>query len=141
MCPVHRFGSQTWMCRLQDSTARTRRPSTPAMMVTTVILPEPPSVTQLENGEKGQKAQVAKTEHRDRTGGKAEQQVIVPAQAGNRASAIAGGRARERRKIRSFRCCTHSAHAWFVSGAPGEIRTPDLLLRRQSLYPSELRAR
>src|ERR1700722_7087308 len=27
------------------------------------------------------------------------------------------------------------------SGAPGEIRTPDLLLRRQSLYPSELRAR
>src|ERR1700722_18327586 len=25
-------------------------------------------------------------------------------------------------------------------GAPGEIRTPDLLLRRQSLYPSELRA-
>src|ERR1700677_902218 len=23
-------------------------------------------------------------------------------------------------------------------GAPGEIRTPDLLLRRQSLYPSEL---
>ena len=27
------------------------------------------------------------------------------------------------------------------SGAPGEIRTPDLLLRRQSLYPAELRAR
>ena len=26
------------------------------------------------------------------------------------------------------------------SGAPGEIRTPDLLLRRQSLYPAELRA-
>jgi hypothetical protein len=26
------------------------------------------------------------------------------------------------------------------NGAPGEIRTPDLLLRRQSLYPSELRA-
>src|SRR5947209_19568795 len=25
-------------------------------------------------------------------------------------------------------------------GAPGEIRTPDLLLRRQSLYPTELRA-
>jgi hypothetical protein len=24
------------------------------------------------------------------------------------------------------------------NGAPGEIRTPDLLLRRQSLYPSEL---
>ena len=27
------------------------------------------------------------------------------------------------------------------NGAPGEIRTPDLLLRRQSLYPPELRAR
>ena len=27
------------------------------------------------------------------------------------------------------------------NGAPGEIRTPDLLLRRQSLYPAELRAR
>ena len=27
------------------------------------------------------------------------------------------------------------------TGAPGEIRTPDLLLRRQSLYPAELRAR
>jgi hypothetical protein len=27
------------------------------------------------------------------------------------------------------------------NGAPGEIRTPDLLLRRQPLYPSELRAR
>jgi hypothetical protein len=27
------------------------------------------------------------------------------------------------------------------AGAPGEIRTPDLLLRRQSLYPAELRAR
>jgi len=26
-------------------------------------------------------------------------------------------------------------------GAPGEIRTPDPLLRRQTLYPSELRAR
>src|SRR5436853_3099823 len=26
------------------------------------------------------------------------------------------------------------------TGAPGEIRTPDLLLRRQSLYPAELRA-
>src|SRR5437899_12664085 len=28
-----------------------------------------------------------------------------------------------------------------ASGAPGEIRTPDLLLRMQSLYPAELRAR
>jgi thymidylate synthase ThyX len=27
------------------------------------------------------------------------------------------------------------------TGAPGEIRTPDLLLRRQSLHPAELRAR
>ncbi len=27
------------------------------------------------------------------------------------------------------------------SGAPGEIRTPDPLLRRQMLYPAELRAR
>ena len=26
-------------------------------------------------------------------------------------------------------------------GAPGAIRTPDLLLRRQALYPAELRAR
>ncbi len=43
---------------------------------------------------------------------------------------------------------THSAHEreglmgkLLKSGAPGEIRTPDLLLRRQSLYPAELRAR
>jgi hypothetical protein len=28
-----------------------------------------------------------------------------------------------------------------TNGAPGEIRTPDLLLRRQPLYPAELRAR
>ena len=27
-----------------------------------------------------------------------------------------------------------------VNGAPGEIRTPGLLLRRQPLYPAELRA-
>ena len=27
-----------------------------------------------------------------------------------------------------------------VNGAPGEIRTPDLLIRSQSLYPAELRA-
>ena len=27
------------------------------------------------------------------------------------------------------------------SGAPGEIRTPDLLVRSQTLYPAELRAR
>src|ERR1044072_6517966 len=29
---------------------------------------------------------------------------------------------------------------WWDFGAPGEIRTPDLLLRRQPLYPAELRA-
>ena len=28
-----------------------------------------------------------------------------------------------------------------VSGAPGETRTPDLLVRSQPLYPTELRAR
>src|SRR5450631_98564 len=28
-----------------------------------------------------------------------------------------------------------------LNGAPGEIRTPDLTLRRRSLYPAELRAR
>jgi hypothetical protein len=28
-----------------------------------------------------------------------------------------------------------------TSGAPGEVRTPDLVLRRHTLYPSELRAR
>src|ERR1700683_608746 len=27
-----------------------------------------------------------------------------------------------------------------LNGAPGEIRTPDLLIRSQSLYPAELRA-
>ncbi len=27
-----------------------------------------------------------------------------------------------------------------IGGAPGEIRTPDPLLRRQTLYPTELRA-
>jgi hypothetical protein len=41
------------------------------------------------------------------------------------------------------RWISHSS-AWLVrrgTGAPGEIRTPDLLLRRQPLYPAELRAR
>jgi hypothetical protein len=28
-----------------------------------------------------------------------------------------------------------------IIGAPGEIRTPDLLVRSQTLYPTELRAR
>ncbi len=39
---------------------------------------------------------------------------------------------------RIFRCFTGEGKR---NGAPGEIRTPDLLLRRQSLYPAELRAR
>ena len=30
---------------------------------------------------------------------------------------------------------------FFISGAPGEIRTPDRLVRSQVLYPAELRAR
>ncbi len=29
---------------------------------------------------------------------------------------------------------------WFI-GAPGEIRTPDLVVRSHALYPTELRAR
>jgi hypothetical protein len=29
----------------------------------------------------------------------------------------------------------------FIYGAPGEIRTPDHLVRSQVLYPAELRAR
>ena len=29
---------------------------------------------------------------------------------------------------------------WQLYGAPGEIRTPGLLIRSQSLYPAELRA-
>jgi hypothetical protein len=29
----------------------------------------------------------------------------------------------------------------FICGAPGEIRTPDRLVRSQVLYPAELRAR
>ena len=28
-----------------------------------------------------------------------------------------------------------------INGAPGAIRTPDLVLRRHTLYPAELRAR
>ena len=40
-----------------------------------------------------------------------------------------------RKKVSGRSRITRARH-----GAPGEIRTPDLLLRRQSLYPSELRA-
>jgi hypothetical protein len=43
--------------------------------------------------------------------------------------------------------CTHSEHdaegtgaKLLKNGAPGEIRTPDLQLRRLPLYPAELRA-
>ncbi len=32
-------------------------------------------------------------------------------------------------------------HFCWENGAPGETRTPDPLLRRQTLYPTELRAR
>ena len=35
---------------------------------------------------------------------------------------------------------TSPAVAGDVSSAPGEIRTPDLLIRSQMLYPAELRA-
>ena len=45
------------------------------------------------------------------------------------------GKAVQRGKRRNWR------RTMRVTGAPGEIRTPDLLLRRQSLYPTELRAR
>jgi hypothetical protein len=39
------------------------------------------------------------------------------------------------------RCVTHvSGPDPEKSGAPGETRTPDPLLRRQTLYPTELRA-
>jgi hypothetical protein len=34
----------------------------------------------------------------------------------------------------------HLTVAFFYNGAPGEIRTPDLLVRSQLLYPAELRA-
>ena len=33
------------------------------------------------------------------------------------------------------------AESSVVNGGPGEIRTPDLLVRSQTLYPTELRAR
>ena len=35
---------------------------------------------------------------------------------------------------------SHFEVALILSGAPGEIRTPDLLVRSQTLYPTELRA-
>ncbi len=35
---------------------------------------------------------------------------------------------------------TLSARKFLIKSAPGEIRTPDLLVRSQALYPTELRA-
>ena len=37
--------------------------------------------------------------------------------------------------------CFEGAGGWLGSGAAGEIRTPDLVLRRHALYPSELQPR
>lgn len=43
----------------------------------------------------------------------------------------------------TIRCVNHFATSTMMinkNGAPGEIRTPDNLLRRQMLYPTELQA-
>ena len=50
---------------------------------------------------------------------------------------------KKRRKFRraSKRCNLLRRREREKYGAPGEIRTPDLMLRRHSLYPAELRAR
>src|SRR5882672_10022455 len=58
---------------------------------------------------------------------------------GKRGLAIRPFRGRDRVEMRrrSLRQLTDFSR---VSGAPGEIRTPDPLLRRQTLYPTELRA-
>ena len=40
-----------------------------------------------------------------------------------------------------FNCLEGFMAGQNINGAPGEIRTPDLMLRRHSLYPAELRAR
>jgi hypothetical protein len=42
---------------------------------------------------------------------------------------------------RKGRTVNHGAAFWFLLHAPERIRTSDLLLRRQALYPAELRAR
>jgi hypothetical protein len=48
------------------------------------------------------------------------------------------------RRRRSEHNASHRSHSVLsgneLYGAPGEIRTPDLMLRRHSLYPAELRA-
>ena len=58
---------------------------------------------------------------------------------GKRGLAIRPFRGRDRVEMRR-RSLRQLADFPRVSGAPGEIRTPDPLLRRQTLYPTELRA-
>jgi hypothetical protein len=50
------------------------------------------------------------------------------------------GYASVRDMVRTFAEVTYSFGIWFY-GAPGMIRTCDLLVRSQTLYPTELRAR
>jgi hypothetical protein len=42
---------------------------------------------------------------------------------------------------RRWEICSSETDSMCFSGAPGETRTPDLLVRSQPLYPTELRAR
>ena len=42
--------------------------------------------------------------------------------------------------VQAFGQAQFASFAFLGDGAPGEIRTPDLMLRRHSLYPAELRA-
>ena len=55
-------------------------------------------------------------------------------------AAVAGARSNLQKKVKSVgqECPTHTIKTTF--GAPGETRTPNPLLRRQMLYPIELRA-
>ena len=49
----------------------------------------------------------------------------------------------EARAMKTLTRAEEVAPNWFLGyfyGAPGEIRTPGLLIRSQSLYPAELRA-
>ena len=43
-------------------------------------------------------------------------------------------------KLKPFQKWLHVFDSREISGAPGETRTPGPLLRRQTLYPAELRA-
>ena len=43
-------------------------------------------------------------------------------------------------EIGGCNCLVNYRHEKVKSGAPGEIRTPGLLVRSQTLYPAELRA-